>query len=103
MIAREKKIPRNIQGVEDVEKLIEYFRNEMSDEEKKEIAEDPDVIAAEKMVEENNMQVTKNDLKDIISQDEDGDDIIDPKILQDFQKLHTREGAQWLRSYWGHL
>lgn len=86
MIAREKKIPRNIQGVEDVEKLIEYFRNEMSDEEKKEIAEDPDVIAAEKMVEENNMQVTKNDLKDIISQDEDGDDIIDPKILQDFQK-----------------
>ena len=85
MIAQEKMIPRNIQGIEDVEKLIEYFQNEMTDEEKKMIASDPDVIEAEKMIAENNMQITKNDLKDIIIQDEDGNDIIDPKALEDFQ------------------
>ena len=61
---QEAKIPRNIQGEQDVLKLINYFQNEMTDEEKKTVASDPDVIAAEKSIKDNNMLISKDDLKD---------------------------------------
>jgi hypothetical protein len=43
----EARIPRNIHSEEDVRKLFNYFQNEMTDEEKKDVESDPDVIAAE--------------------------------------------------------
>eukprot|EP00804_Cyclotella_cryptica_P014708 CCRYP_020183-RA/>CCRYP_020183-RA protein AED:0.15 eAED:0.15 QI:209/0.6/0.33/1/0.4/0.5/6/0/598 len=46
---REKLIPRNIETVEDMQKMINYFQNEMTEEEKMEIMKDPDVMEAERM------------------------------------------------------
>lgn len=92
MAEEEKKIPRNIQSVADVEKLINYFRNEISEEEEKEIESDPDVIEAEKMIKDYKMQITEADLKEFIIKDEDGDDIIDPKAKGEdevpFEDMH---------------
>lgn len=78
----EEKIPRNIQSEQDVRKLVNYFQNEMTDEEKKEVQSDPDVIAAEQWVKDNNMQITEDDLKDIITKDKDGNEVLDPKAVE---------------------
>lgn len=83
---QEAKIPRNIQGEQDVLKLINYFQNEMTDEEKKTVASDPDVIAAEKSIKDNNMLISKDDLKDIIIKDKNGNDVLDPKAVEKLMK-----------------
>lgn len=85
-------MPRTIQGVNDVKKLVNYFQNELTDKEKKEIASDPDVVEAEAMIKDGNMQITESDLKDFIVQDEEGNDILDEEAMgQDdvsFKDMH---------------
>ncbi|KAL3779316.1 hypothetical protein HJC23_013766 [Cyclotella cryptica] len=59
---REKLVPRNIETVEDMQKMSNYFQNEMTEEEKMEIMKDPDVLEAERMVKENKLQISEEDL-----------------------------------------
>jgi hypothetical protein len=82
----EARIPRNIHSEEDVRKLFNYFQNEMTDEEKKDVESDPDVIAAEQWIKDNKMQITEDDLKEIIIKDKDGNEILDPKAVEEMMK-----------------
>eukprot|EP00804_Cyclotella_cryptica_P014709 CCRYP_020183-RB/>CCRYP_020183-RB protein AED:0.09 eAED:0.09 QI:209/0.75/0.6/1/0.5/0.8/5/0/717 len=89
---REKLIPRNIETVEDMQKMINYFQNEMTEEEKMEIMKDPDVMEAERMVKENKLQISEEDLEEFMIQDEDGNLILDPEAKGDdevpFSEMH---------------
>lgn len=84
-------LPRNVESVEDVKKIINYFQNVMTDEEKKEAESDPDNIEVARIIEENNMRITEEDLKDYIIKDEDGNDTLDPEAGKDevpFSEMH---------------
>ncbi|KAL3801486.1 hypothetical protein HJC23_000924, partial [Cyclotella cryptica] len=88
----EKLVPRNIKTVEDMQKMINYFQNEMTEEEKMEIMKDPDVLEAERMVKENKLQISEEDLKEFMIQDKDGNLTLDPEAKGEdevpFSEMH---------------
>jgi len=87
----EKKIPRNLENMEALDKMMEHIAN-MSDQERKIYDEDPVIQEVERIVHDNKMLLTEEDIKELIIQDEDGNDIIDPKAIAEAGSFADMQG-----------
>ena len=89
----EAKVPRTFESVESVTKTMDYIMNGMTDEERDELENnDVDLAEVEKIIGEN--QLTEDDLKDIIIEEEgeDGYATIDPQAIAEAGSFRDDQG-----------
>lgn len=90
---REGKVPRDIENEESVSRVMNYIQNELTEEEREKLERDVDIQEVERIVSENNMMLTEDDLKDVLVEDDAGNVNIDPKVMEDVVKYSDMHGV----------
>ncbi|KAL9189508.1 hypothetical protein ACHAXT_009183 [Thalassiosira profunda] len=71
---------------------MEYIMSGMTDGEREELERDVDLEEVERIVSKNNMLLTEKDLSDIVIEDDDGNEMIDPQALADAGSFEDDHG-----------